>query len=310
MQDKIYIIGHKSPDLDSVAAAISYANFKNQKEKTDRYIPATAGKINKVTKYVLDKFGFSAPEILASAEGKRIILVDHNEATQIVEGGEEAEIIEILDHHKMDFKNNKPINILVRPWGSSCSIIFDIYEQNNIAMDEKMAALMLSAVLDDTVITKSPTSTEKDKEIITKLSSLAKIADWREYGVEMFKIKSSVADFSAEQIIKNDYKDFKFGDKLFGVGQIETVSLKEIEPRYKDLLAEMEKIRLAGSYHTVILFLTDILKGGSYFLVSSEDSEAVAKAFNVILNDSQVYIPGIMSRKKQVAPALSKFFNK
>lgn len=308
--DKIYIIGHRSPDLDSVASAITYANLKNQLENTDKYIPVVAGKINKVTEFVLEKFNFDAPEILDSAQEKNLILVDHNEASQIVDGGSEANIIEVLDHHKINFSFGEPICFQVCPWGSTTSIIYRKYKINKINIDKNLAGLMLSAILDDTVITKSPTCTDKDKEFISELSRLAGIEDWQDYGIEMFKAKSNVADLSAEEIIKMDFKDFEFKAGKFGFGQVETADLSELENREKELLASLNKLYLEDNYHTVALFITDIIKEGSKFLIFSKDISDSEKALGQKIENNTAYVPGLVSRKKQVAPQFMKIFDK
>lgn len=313
MPQKIYIIGHKSPDLDSVAAAISYANFKNKQKNASTYIPAIAGDINQVTKFVLNKFNLEAPEILKDASGKKIILVDHNEFSQALEGIGEAEIVEILDHHKLNFKYDLPIAVNIKPWGSSCSILTQMYLDNNIEINKNLAGLMMSAILDDTVITKSPTCIDKDKELIKKLAVLSGISDWKEYGLEMFKIKSSVKDFTDMEIIKNDFKDFEFKAGKFGIGQVETVDLSEFDAREKALSETMKKMRAKEKYHSVILVFTDIINEDSRFLIVSDDKEKIAKALGGELKNSEAYtsrIPGIMSRKKQVVPLISKIFDK
>lgn len=310
MSDKIYVIGHKSPDLDSVAAAIAYANYKNKKNKVDIYIPAVAGETNKVTDFVLQKFGFEKPEMLVSAKDKKILLVDHNESAQMIDGAEADNVVEILDHHKMNFANSSPIRIDVWPLGSSNSIIYKKYKWNNIENDKNMAGLMLSAVLDDTVITKSPTCTDDDKEIISELSEIAGIDDWEAFGIEMFKVKASVSDMSDEEVVKMDYKDFEVKQGKFGLGQVETVDLEEFSSRESALLAELDRLREEGDYHSTILFITDILKGGSLFLVSSIDETALGEALKADFKNKKAYIDGIMSRKKQVAPAIMNKFDK
>jgi manganese-dependent inorganic pyrophosphatase len=308
--EKVYVIGHKSPDLDSVAAAISYANFKNQLENTKKYIPRVAGDINNETKYLLDKFGFDVPEKLESAKGKKFILVDHNESAQSIDGMEEAEIVEVLDHHKVDFKYSEPIMFKVFPWGASASIIAHCYFMKEIEIDKKLAGLMLGAILVDTVITKSPTCIEKDKEIIEKLAKLAEIEDWKGYGMTIFKVRSTVSSLSVEEIIKSDFKDFEFKAGKFGVGQVETVDLGEFEKMYDELLDGLEKIKKTNNYHSVILFVTDIINEGSQFLVSTDDKDGVEKALGAELSEGMVYLKGVMSRKKQVAPKFTEIFDK
>ena len=310
MSNKIYIIGHKSPDLDSVAAAISYANYKNKLENTNIYTPAVAGEINLATKFALDKFNIDKPEILENASGKSVIMVDHNEFAQAACGIEEAKIVEVLDHHKVVFSYSDPINITVKAWGSSNSIIYYLYKEQNIKIEKNMAALMLLAVLDDTVITKSPTCTEKDKEAITELANIAEITDWRALGIEIFKAKSNIKDSSALDIIKSDYKDFDFKAGKFGIGQVETVDSGEFEGRETELLKEIKKLKEADSYHTVILFITDILKQGSVILAVSDGPKRVENALEIKFKNNQTYKEGLLSRKKQVTPVFTKEFDK
>jgi manganese-dependent inorganic pyrophosphatase len=269
-----------------------------------------AGEINKVTKHVLNKFGFNAPELLINAKDKIIILVDHNESTQMVEGGSEAKIMEILDHHKMNFSYGEPIEILVKIIGSSNSIIYQKYQENNIAIEKKLAGIMLSAILDDTVISKSPTCTAKDIEIINELSQLAGIENWKEYGMEMFKVKGSVSDFSVDEIIKMDFKDFDFKAGKFGIGQVETVDLNEFKDREEDLLKKLDQIREEESYHSVILFITDIMEEGSLFLISTINQAGMEEAFDAKIENGRFYKKDLMSRKKQVSPKLAGVFDR
>lgn len=308
MSDKIYVIGHQTPDLDSVAAAISYANFKNKVENTDVYTPAIPGDINKVTEFVLAKFHFDKPEILSDASGEKLVLVDHNEDSQQV-SGKDKEVVEILDHHKVNFSGSDPIRIDVQPIGSSNSIIYKKYIEADIEIDKNLAGLMLSAVLDDTVVTKSPTCTEEDKRIIAELAALAEVNSWQSYGIEMFKAKADVQAMSEAEIIKMDYKDFDMRAGKFGIGQVETVDLKDFEEREDKLVVELENIRKQGAYHSVLLFITDILDEGSKFFIATSDQESVEKALGTKLENNRVYIKGIISRKKQVAPKFMEVFD-
>ena len=306
----IYVIGHKSPDLDSVVAAISYANFKNKLAGTDIYKPAVAGDINKETKYILEKFNISVPEKLDSVEEKEIILVDHNESSQIVGEGKGAEIVEVLDHHKINFSFDKPIEFKVYPWGSSNTIIAREYFERNVEMTKEMAGVMLAAVLSDTVITKSPTCTDMDRGIIEKLSEKAEIGDWHKYGMEIFKVRSSVTELEDEGIVKYDVKEFKFKAGNFFIGQIETVDLNDFADRKEGLLKAMDIIKEKEGYHSVILFITDIIKEGSEFLISSDELEKVEEAFKIKAEERKFYLDGIISRKKQVIPNLLEVFDK
>jgi len=310
MPDKIYVIGHKSPDLDSVAAAISYAVYKNETEKSDAYEPRVAGAINRETEYVLKKFGFNAPEIIQSAERENIILVDHNEMSQAADGMDKAVIREVLDHHKIDFKYSEPIRLETYPWGSTCTIVANKMFMAGLEIPKNFAALMLSAILVDTVITKSPTTTDMDRDIIEKLAELSGIADWKGFGLEIFKVRSSANELSAEEIIKYDFKDFNFKAGKFGIGQVETVDLNDFSGREDELIAKLREIRESGDYHSVILFITDIMKEGSLFLAAVSDREKVEAALGGELENDRIYLPGVISRKKQVAPKFMEVFDK
>ncbi len=297
-----YIIGHQSPDLDSVAAAISYAVFKKKSGEQKGCIPAVCGEVNKETKYILDKFGFTKPETLEDASEKELILVDHNEFSQAVNGVEKAKIREVLDHHKVNFSYSEAIPFKVLPWGSSCSIIAQDFFNKNIEIDKNSAGLMLAAILVDTVITKSPTCTDKDKEIIAKLASIARVEDWQEFGMEIFKVRSSVNELSSMEIIKSDFKDFDFNGNKVGIGQVETVDLEEFKDKEDELVVKLKELQNSQDYHSVVLFITDIIKEGSRFLVATKDADIIEKALGKQLENNRVYAEGIMSRKKQVVP--------
>lgn len=308
MNKNIYIVGHKSPDLDSVAGTVAYAKYKNKIENTDIYIPAIAGNINKETKFALGKFNFEIPEIIENASDKNIILVDHNEFIQAVDGIENAKIYEILDHHKVNFSYLNPIKINIEAWGASCTIIANLFFDNNIEVDENTAGLMLSAILIDTVISKSPTSTQIDVTTMDKLAELANIKDWKQYGMELFKVRSDMSDMSDLEVLKSDYKDFDIDGKKIGIGQVESADLSLFETRVEGILKEIEKIKKNESYFAVIFFITDIINEGSLFLVKTDDENSFKEAFGKELVENKAYIEKIISRKKQVAPKLIEVY--
>lgn len=306
----IYVIGHKSPDLDSVASAIALADLKNKLSASNDYVPAIAEDINKETAYVLEKFGIVVPEKLADLAGKEVVLVDHNEESQILDEGRGAKIVGVWDHHKISFGCDAPIEFRALPWGSTCTIIARHFFCKDVKLEKGLAAVMLAAVLVDTVITKSPTCTEYDKEVIGQLAAVAGIDDWKAFGMEIFKIRGAVSEMSTEDIVKNDYKDFSFKTGKFGIGQIETVDLNDFSSRESELSAELKRLKEEGGYHSVILFITDIIKEGSKFLVATSDQESMERALGAKLENDQVYIDGILSRKKQVVPMMTEVFDK
>ncbi|MFH1187779.1 MAG: manganese-dependent inorganic pyrophosphatase [bacterium] len=307
MSNTIYIIGHKCPDLDSIAAAAAYAYLKNKIDPENKYIAVCAGEANMETKYAFEKFGIELPEILDNASGKKIILVDHNAKEEFAGNMEEVEIIEIIDHHKMKFEYGSPIFIHIEPIGSTCTILAKMFEINNVEIPKDLAGIMLSAALIDTVITKSPTCAQDDVEIIKKLSEVVG-ADYTEFGIELFKVRSNVRSLPAMEILRSDQKDFDINGKKFSISQVETVDLSEFENLTEKLFEAIKSKKEQGSYHSVILFITDILNKGSRFLVISDEPEKFEKTFGCKLENNECYIDGIMSRKKQVVPQLLENF--
>jgi manganese-dependent inorganic pyrophosphatase len=303
---EVYVIGHKSPDTDSVCAAISYANFKRLTGENASAIAARAGEINPETEFVLKHFGVEAPKQLDNAAGKKLILVDHNEFGQMVDGADKAEIIEVLDHHRIEFKLANPILFHTEPVGSTSTLIAEKYFERGIKLDKKMAGILLAAILSDTVVFKSPTSTERDKKVAEKLAKMVGV-DPLKFGVEVKKAKASLAGKSARDIIYSDFKDYNFGGKKVGVGQVEIVDIEEARSRKKDILGEMERMVKQEGYDMIFMMLTDIIQEGTELLVAGDKEGTVTKkAFNAVLKDNSVYIKGMMSRKKQVIPPLEK----
>ncbi len=303
----LYVFGHKAPDTDSICSAIAYAYLKN-KLGTEAE-PCRLGEVNSETKLVLERFNAEKPKMLESAEGKDVILVDHNEFEQSAKGIERANILEIVDHHKMKFSWDKPITIITLPWGSTATIITKLFSYHRIEIPREIAGLLLSAILSDTVIFRSPTCTEIDREVAKKLAETAGIDNVQEWGIKMFRAKSAIAEKSARDIIFNDYKVYDFSGRKVLIGQIEVVSDEEVLERKEEILEEMERLRQEENYYAVLLMVTDIMKQGSTLLLASESSEPFEKAFNAKFEQSSAYLQGVMSRKKQVVPPLERVFS-
>ena len=211
---KVIVIGHKSPDTDSIAAAISYSNLK--RELGMDAAAYRAGELNKESKFALDYFGVEAPEFIDHVEAsQQVILVDHNESKQCVDGIKDAEVIELVDHHRIgDFETASPIFILFCPVGCVNTIIYNLYKLNNVKPSRAMAGMMLSAIISDTVLFRSPTTTDKDREAVKELAELAGV-NYEEYGMEMLKAGADISDYPAEKLAGNDTKEFESAGKVF-----------------------------------------------------------------------------------------------
>jgi manganese-dependent inorganic pyrophosphatase len=308
LADNVYVVGHKSPDTDSVAAAISYANLKNQLGMPDIYIPAAAGEINSETKFVLDHFSVPVPETITDAKGKKIILVDHNEVAQAVDNIKEAELMEVVDHHKIgDIQTGSPIFFHNEPVGSTATIISAMYDQYKVPISREMAGVMISAILSDTVLFKSPTCTDKDKEQVAKLAKIIG-EDYEQYGIAMLTAKSDISTKTVRDIVKGDYKHFDFAGTKAGVGQIEVMDLSVLAPRKKEILEDMEKVRKEEGLSFVLIMLTDVMKEASDLLFVGKPVEKFEKAFDGKMENNSIYKKGVLSRKKQVIPPLEAAF--
>lgn len=304
--ETIYAVGHKSPDTDSIVAAITTAAFLNARDKCECYKAVAPGKLNTETEFVLNKFDYKAPEIVQDLTGKKVFLVDHNEETQQIKG--DKEIIGFFDHHKIKFECSKPIEIVVRPWGSTNTIIYDLFKKEGLKIPQELKGLILCAILSDTVILKSATTTDKDKEIVLKLADELEI-NYKKLGMDMFKAKAQISSKTAQEIIFNDFKNFEFSNEKFGIGQIEAPDLSEVEDRIKEIKEKMNEIFEKEKYHTIILMLTDIVKIGSKLLVISKDKEKIGSIFETkFVDDVSSFLEGVMSRKKQIVPKLDENF--
>ncbi|NFH36419.1 putative manganese-dependent inorganic diphosphatase [Clostridium botulinum] len=243
---------------------------------------------------------------LISPKKKKVILVDHNEIGQSVPGLEEAEIMEIIDHHRIGGVNTaSPIFFRNQPVGSTSTIIANMFFENNITPSKEIAGLLASAIISDTLLFKSPTSTELDKTILDKLAKIAEI-DPKSYSVEMFKAGTSLKGKTVEGLFHEDFKNFTIGGGKIGVSQVSTMDPSSFDPLKKDMLNLMEsKVKKEG-YEGLILVLTDLLKEGSFIYVIGPKKEIIASAFGKSLDkDSSLYAEGVLSRKKQVIPPIT-----
>ena len=304
----VYVVGHKNPDTDSIVSAIAVADVFNKFRGIDAKASAQ-GALNPESAFVLDKFGLAAPEVKTSYAGEKVILVDHSDLAQSPDDLKEAEILGVVDHHKLgDVTTPNPLEMWVWPVGCSCTVIFNIYKFAGIEIPKGIAGGMLCAILSDTVMFKSVTCTDADKEAVEALAKIAGVTDYMALGLEMFKVKSAVDGTPARDLVFRDYKDFDMNGNKVGIGQLEVVDLSLLDAVKDDLYAELQKVKAEGR-HSCFLLLTDIMKEGSEMLIVSDDPSVVEKAFGKG-GDKSVWLEGVMSRKKQVVPNFEKAFGK
>ncbi|MVX62548.1 putative manganese-dependent inorganic diphosphatase [Clostridium chromiireducens] len=247
---------------------------------------------------------------LISNHKKKVIQVDHNERGQSVDGLEEAEVLEIIDHHRVaDIQTSNPIFFRNEPLGSSSTIVGKCYFEHNITPSKEVAGLLCGAIISDTLLFKSPTCTEQDRVTCKKLAEIAGIESLEEFAKEMFKAGTSLKGKSVSQIFNQDFKPFSMGEVKVGVAQVNTMDIDGFMPLKDEMLSFMQSEADSKGYNVVMLLLTDILKEGSQVLVAGERHDFVEKTFNVELNDSMAFLPGVLSRKKQVIPPLTNVVN-
>ena len=302
----VYVVGHKSPDTDSVAAAIAYAAL--MKAKGEDFVPAVSGKLNPESEVVLKQFGFPTPETLTDATGKKIALVDHSDLAQAPDNLSAGEVVAVVDHHKIgDVTTNQPIFFCNMPVGCSCTVLKILYDLDGVKVDPKVAGIMLSAILSDTVNFKSPTCTEADKKAVKELAAIAGVKDTDAIFMEMLKAKSAVAGVPPMDLLHRDYKDFDMKGKKVGVGQLELATLDQVASMRDALYAAMKEQK-GSERHSVLLMLTDVVKEGTDLMVISDDPAMIESAFGKKLQGNSMWIDGMMSRKKQTVPNLQKAF--
>lgn len=301
---QIYVVGHKNPDNDSIMAAYTYANLKNMTDADNEYVAVRLGEMPAESTMIFDEFGIEPPALIQSVgEGDKVILVDHNEIGQAVDGIENAEVVEIIDHHRIaDVSTSAPITFINLPWGSTTSIITKLYESYGIATDRQVAACLLAAILTDTVILKSPTACDIDAEHVESLAKIVGV-DPVEFGMRIFRSRGGDEDVEVADICGRDSKEFNFGGKKCWIAQYETVDLEGLRARTDEIAAEVAKIQAEGGYDAALMLLTDIIVEGSDFIAAG-DTGFIADAFEISFENGPVWMPGVLSRKKQVAAKL------
>lgn len=296
----LLVFGHKNPDTDSICSSVSLAYLKNELgEDATAY---ALGEIRKEAQFALDYFNVKAPEVLNtdSLAGKNVVLVDHNEYAQSADDIKNANIVEIIDHHKIGgICTNVPISFRVMPVGCTCTIVYKMFVENNVKVPKHIAGLLLSAILSDTLLFKSPTTTELDKLACDELSKIADV-DMESYAMEMFKVGTSLDEFSIEEIVNMDFKEFDMEGKRVGIGQVFTLDIDSILAKKDEFLSYIN----STDYDMLVLAITDIIKEGSYLIFKAED-KVISESFGVDASQG-VFAKGVVSRKKQLVPNLTE----
>lgn len=307
--EKVLVFGHKNPDTDTICSAIAYADLKNKLGWNAE--PVRLGDLNGETEYALKTFNAEAPRLVQAVapEAKEVILVDHNERQQSANDIDQVKVLEVIDHHRIaNFETSDPLYYRAEPVGCTATILKKIYKENGIEIEKNIAGLMLSAIISDSLLFKSPTCTNEDVEAARELAEIAGV-DAQQYGLEMLKAGADLRDKTIEQLISLDAKEFQMGNSKVEVAQVNAVDVQDVLSRQSELEVALQKVIDAKNLDLFVFVVTDILNSDSTALALGRATGAVEEAYNVKLENNTALLKGVVSRKKQIVPVLTNIFN-
>lgn len=298
--EKILIFGHQNPDTDTICSAIAYADLKNKLGFNAE--PVRLGQVNGETQYALDYFKQESPRLVETAanEVNGVILVDHNERQQSIKDIEEVQVLEVIDHHRIaNFETAEPLYYRAEPVGCTATILNKMYKENNVKIEKEIAGLMLSAIISDSLLFKSPTCTDQDVAAAKELAEIAGV-DAEEYGLNMLKAGADLSKKTVEELISLDAKEFTLGSKKVEIAQVNTVDIEDVKKRQAELEAVISKVVAEKNLDLFLLVITDILENDSLALAIGNEAAKVEKAFNVTLENNTALLKGVVSHDAQI----------
>lgn len=303
--EKTYIFGHKNPDTDSITSSLVMTNFEKKLGNTS-VVACRLGNVNKETEYVLNYLGIDAPELLETVEdGANVILVDHNSAKESIENLDKVNILKVVDHHKIALETSYPLFYRAEAVGCTETIMYKLYKENNVEIDKTIATLMVSAIISDTLLLKSPTTTDDDRKAVKELAEIAGINP-EVYGLEMLKAGTDLSSFSIDEILNLDAKKIDFKEVKSIVNQVNTADISEVMALKADLEARMNEIINEENLDLFMLLITDIVNSNSQVIALGKSASLVEKAYGVKLENNTALLKDVVSRKKQVVPIMTE----
>lgn len=305
---KTLIFGHKNPDTDTICSALAYAYLK---EKLGYSVEAVRlGEVNKETQFALDYFEVQAPRFIEKVgdESEEVILVDHNEFQQSVIDIDKVRIAEVIDHHRIsNFETKDPLYFRAEPVGCTATILNKLYKENDIQPSKEISGLLLSAIISDSLLFKSPTCTEEDVQAAKELAEIAAV-DLEEYGLEMLKAGTDLSDKTIKELLTMDAKEFTMGQAKVEIAQVNAIDIEQVYENKDQIKEEMNRIISDKGLDLFLFVVTDILNSNSEVLALGQAKNNVEKAFNVQLEDDRAMLEGVVSRKKQIVTKLTETF--
>ncbi|CYU27602.1 manganese-dependent inorganic pyrophosphatase [Streptococcus suis] len=308
---KFLVFGHQNPDTDAIASSYGWAHL--EREVFGRDAEAVAlGTPNEETAFALDYFGVAAPRVVESAKAEgvsQVILTDHNEFQQSIADIKDVEVAAVIDHHRVaNFETANPLYMRLEPVGSASSIVYRAFKENSVTPPKEVAGLLLSGLISDTLLLKSPTTHATDPQVAAELAEIAGV-NLEEYGLALLKAGTNLASKSAEELIDIDAKTFGLNGNDVRVAQVNTVDIAEVLERQAEIEAAMTAASAANGYSDFVLMITDIVNSNSEILALGSNMDKVEAAFNFKLENNHAFLAGAVSRKKQVVPQLTDAFN-
>lgn len=302
----VLVFGHKNPDTDTITSALAYAELKKKLGMDAEAV--RLGEVNGETQYALDHFRVKAPRLIESVKGEveEVILVDHNEFQQSADGIEDVRILEVIDHHRIaNFQTADPLYYRAEPVGCTATILLKLYKEHGVEIAADMAGLMLSAIISDSLLFKSPTCTDEDIKAAKELAEIAGV-DAETYGLEMLKAGADLSQKTIEELISLDAKEFAMGDYRVEIAQVNTVDANDVLNRKAEVEAAIANTVAAKNLDLFVFAITNILTNDSEAIVVGPKPELFEQAFNVTLQNGLATLPGVVSRKKQIVPFLTE----
>ncbi|MGI1768245.1 manganese-dependent inorganic pyrophosphatase [Streptococcus uberis] len=307
---KVLVFGHQNPDTDAIASSYAFAYLAKNAYKMDAEVVAL-GETNEETAFALDYFGVTAPRVVESAKAEgvdTVILTDHNEFQQSLSDISDVTIFGVVDHHRVaNFETANPLFMRVEPVGSASSIVYRMYKENNLEVPKEIAGLLLSGLISDTLLLKSPTTHMTDHKVAEELANLAGV-NLEEYGMSLLKAGTNLASKSEAELIDIDAKTFELNGNAVRVAQVNTVDIAEVLERQDAIETAISDAIVKEGYSDFVLMITDIVNSNSEILALGSNMDKVEAAFNFKLENNHAFLPGAVSRKKQVVPQLTESF--
>lgn len=302
----VLIFGHKNPDTDTICSAIAYAELKKALGVEAEAV--RLGEVSGETKFALDYFKVDAPRFIekASSETNSVILVDHNEFQQSVEDIKDVTVLEVIDHHRIaNFETSDPLYYRAEPVGCTATILNKMYKENNVEIKKEVAGLMLSAIISDSLLFKSPTCTEQDVQAAKELAEIAGV-NAEEYGLDMLKAGADLSDKTVDQLLSIDAKEFSMGSYKVEIAQVNAVDTNDVLAKQAELEESVQAIIEKKGLDLFLLVVTDILNNDSIGLALGNQAAVVEEAFGVKVENNTAVLKGVVSRKKQIVPVLTE----